>query len=296
MKNLFFFVSTLVLVMSSAHADIAVKDDTGQVVQLKAPAKRIVSLAPHLTENLFSAGAGAQMVGAVEYSDWPEAAKKIPRVGGYSRLNLEAIVAQRPDLIVAWQSGNSPAHIAKLKALGIPVYIGQPDKIGDVATEIEVLGQLAGSSAQAKAAAEAFRKRQQELSSRYQNRPKVRTFYQIWNRPLMTVNGQHLISDVMRMCGAENVFADLNQLAPHITEEAVIAANPEAIVASGMGDSRPEWLDGWRKWKQMSATSRDNLFFIQPELMQRHTTRILDGAERLCAHMETARSHRSKGQ
>lgn len=280
--------------LPSAHADVSVQDDAGNTVTLAAPARRIVSLAPHVTENLFSAGAGGKLVGAVEYSDWPEAAKKIPRVGGYSRLDLEAIVALKPDLVVGWDSGNAPAHLAKLRALGIPVYLSQPRHIGDVAREIDRFGKLAGTESTAKAVTAEFRDRHARLTARFGDRPRVRTFYQIWNRPLMTVNGEHLISDVMRLCGAENVFASLSQLAPHITEEAVVTANPEAIVASGMGDSRPEWLDGWRRWKQLTATSRDNLFFIQPELMQRHTTRILDGAERLCVHLDTARSHRPK--
>lgn len=278
-----------------AHAEISVRDDTGHTLTLAAPAKRIVSLAPHITENLFAAGAGAKVVGAVEYSDYPEAAKKVPRVGGYTRMDLEAVLALKPDLIVAWESGNPPAHLAKLKSLGIPIYLSQPRRMNDVAEELERLGKLAGTEATARVVAAEFRERRTRLAARYGDKPKVRTFYQIWNRPLMTVNGEHLISDVMRLCGGENVFAGLPQLAPHVTEEAVLSANPEAIVASGMGDSRPEWLDGWRRWKQLGATARDNLFFIQPELMQRHTNRILDGAERLCAHLETARSHRPAG-
>lgn len=275
-----------------ARADITVKDDTGHTVQLKAPALRIVALAPHVTENLYAAGAGSRLVAAVSYSDWPEAAKKLPRVGSYDRVDLEAIVAQKPDLVVAWESGNAPAHLAKLKALGIPVYVSQPKHIDDVASEIERLGALAGTDAVARKAAQDFRNHHAALKARYGSKPPVRTFYQVWNRPLMTVNGQHIISDVMKLCGGDNVFAGLAQLAPTVTEEAVLSANPEAIVASGMGESRPEWLDAWKRWKQLTATARDNLFFVPPELLQRHTPRLLDGAERLCAHLETARSHR----
>lgn len=282
------------LLSLSARADITVRDDSGQTLRLAGPARRIVSLAPHVTENLFAAGAGAQVVGASEYSDWPEAAVKLPKVGGYSRLNLEAIVALKPDLIIGWTSGNAPAHLAKLKALGFPVYLSQPKHLEDVAGELERFGQLAGSGPAASAAAQAFRARHEQLRKRYSQRPPVRVFYEIWNRPLMTVNGEHLISDVMRLCGGDNVFAALPQLAPAVTEEAVLAANPEVVVASGMGESRPEWLDSWRHWKQLSATSRDNLFFVPPALMQRHTARILDGAENLCGHLETARSHRPK--
>jgi iron complex transport system substrate-binding protein len=121
----------------------------------------------------------------------------------------------------------------------------------------------------------------------------VRTFYQIWDRPLMTVKDEHLIADVIRLCGGSNVFGSQTQLAPTIGVEAVLAANPEAIVASGMGEARPEWLDQWARWPQLEATRQDNLFFIPPELIQRHTPRILDGAARLCEQLETVRARRT---
>ena len=276
----------------TAHADVSVKDDIGNTVKLAQPAKRIVSLAPHMTETLFAAGAGAQIVGTVDYSDYPEAAKKIPRVGGYSRFDLEAVAAHKPDLIVAWYSGNAPAHIEKLQAMGYPIYISQPNHIADIATEIERLGQLAGTSATAQATASAFRERLATITARYSKRPVVRTFYQIWKQPLMTIGKNQIISDVIRLCGGENVFGQMDQMAPNVTVEAVIAANPEAIIASGMGDSRPEWLDDWKKWTSIEAVKRDNLFFVQPELIQRHTPRLLDGTERLCQHLETVRGRR----
>ena len=276
----------------TAHADVSVKDDIGNTVKLAQPAKRIVSLAPHMTETLFAAGAGAQIVGTVDYSDYPEAAKKIPRVGGYSRFDLEAVAAHKPDLIVAWYSGNAPAHIEKLQAMGYPIYISQPNHIADIATEIERLGQLAGTSATAQATASAFRERLATITARYSKRPVVRTFYQIWKQPLMTIGKNQIISDVIRLCGGENVFGQMDQMAPNVTVEAVIAANPEAIIASGMGDSRPEWLDDWKRWTSIEAVKRDNLFFVPPELIQRHTPRLLDGTERLCQHLETVRGRR----
>jgi iron complex transport system substrate-binding protein len=269
-----------------------VVDDTGATVRLAQPAKRIVSLAPHITETLFAAGAGERIVGTVDYSDYPEAAKKLPRVGGYSSFDLEAVVALKPDLIVSFHSGNAPAHIEKLRGLGFPIYISQPNRIADVASEIERLGVLAGTSAIGNAAAGQFRARHAGLQKRYASRPPVRTFYQIWKQPLMTIGGKQIISDVVRLCGGENVFAALPTMAPTVTVEAVIAANPEAIIASGMGESRPEWLDDWKRWTSISAVARDNLFFVPPELIQRHTPRLLDGAERLCQHLETTRSRR----
>ena len=273
-------------------ADIVLKDDTGATLRLQAPARRIVSLAPHITENLFAAGAGGQVVGTVDYSDYPEAAKQIARVGGYSRLDLEAVAALRPDLIIAWESGNAPGHVAKLRNLGIPVFISQPNRIEDVAEQLEKFGQLAGTGAVANGAAARFRARLAEIRKQYSGQPRVPTFYQIWKQPLMSVGRQQIISDVISLCGGSNVFGQVEQMAPKVSEEAVLAANPEAIIASGMGDSRPEWLDDWKRWKQITAVARDNLFFVPPELIQRHTPRILEGAARLCEHLETARHRR----
>jgi len=283
---------SLLAVAPTAHAEIVVQDDLSQTLHLTAPARRIVSLAPHITENLYAAGAGGRIVGASDYSDYPQAAKRLPRVGSAASLDLEAIVALKPDLVIAWASGNPAAHLAKLRALGLPMFISQPQKIEDIATTIVRFGELAGSTVVATAAARAILARQAELSSRYANRPKVRTFYQIWNQPLATIGGKQLISDVMRLCGAENVFAGLTQLAPTVSVEAVLAADPEAIVASGMDEARPEWLDMWKRWRDLTATVRGNLFFVPPDIINRQTPRLLDGAQIFCNHMETARSRR----
>ena len=290
-KSVFAFV--LVAACQWASAEVSVVDDSGATLRLAQPAQRIVTLAPHLAETVFAAGAGDKLVGTVEFSDFPEAVRKIQKVGGYSRLDLEAIAALKPDLIVGWSSGNAPAHLEKLRALGFPVYISQPNQIGDVANEIERLGILAGTEKAAQATATRFRERLTNLQKRYSSRPAVRTFYQIWKEPLMTIGGKQIISDVVRLCGGENVFAQLETMAPTVTVEAVIAANPEAIVASGMNAARPEWLDDWKRWTSITAVARDNLFFVPPELIQRHTPRLLDGAERLCRHLETARRRRA---
>lgn len=282
----------LVLLACATRAEIAVTDDRGATVRLPVPASRIVSLAPHVTETLFAAGAGEKTVGTVDYSDYPEAAKKIPRIGGYSRLDLEAITNLRPDLAIGWLSGNSPAHIEKLRALGVPVFLVQPKDIDDVVTNLERFGRLAGTDEAARAAAGKFRARLAELRARHAARPPVRIFYQVWNQPLMTVGGGQIISDVIRLCGGENVFADLKPLAPKVTVEAVLAADPEVIVASGMDEARPEWVDHWRRWTGLTAVKRDNLFFIPPDLIQRPTPRLAEGAARLCEQIETARTRR----
>ena len=278
--------------LSAAQADVVVKDDTGQEVRLKAPAKRIIALAPHIAESLYAAGAGDKLVGTVDYSDYPPEAKKVARVGGYSRVDLEAVASLKPDLVLAWESGNNMPQIGKLKALGLTVHVSQPNKMENVADQLVRMGQLAGTEAAANAAAERFRKRLEGLRAANANKPKVRVFYQIWKSPLMTVGGPQIISDAILLCGGDNVFGHLKQMAPTVSVEAVLEADPEAIVATGMGDARPEWLHDWDKWTRMTAVKRDNLFHINPDIMQRHTPRILDGAEKLCAHLDVARSHR----
>ena len=286
--------ASLAITAVEARAEVSVKDDIGNTVKLAQPAKRIVSLAPHMTETLFAAGAGDRIVGTVDYSDYPEAAKKIPRVGGYSRFDMETVAALKPDLIVGWQSGNAAAHLDKFRSLGYTMYISQPNRIEDVASEIERLGTLAGTSATASTEAKRYRDQLAALRTQYTGKATVRTFYQIWKQPLMTVGRNQIISDAIRLCGGDNVFGKLEQMAPTVSVEAVIAANPEAIVASGMGDSRPEWLDDWKKWTSIEAVKRDNLFFVPPELIQRHTPRLLDGTERLCQHLEKVRERRGK--
>jgi iron complex transport system substrate-binding protein len=292
-RLLLFF--TLAACAPAARADIVVRDDSGAEVRLTVPARRIVSLAPHITEILFAAGAGARVVGAVDHSDYPEAANRIARIGNYTSPDLEVIVALKPDLVIGWQSGNSLDHLEPLRRLGIPLFLSEPDRIEDVARNLERFGELAGTSNVAAPAAVAFRARLADLRQRYSGRPPVRTFYQIWEEPLITVGGSQIIGSAIRLCGGVNVFERLSQMAPAVSVEAVLAADPEVIVASGVDEARPDWLDTWRRWPHLTAAARDNLFFIAPDLIQRHTPRLLEGAEQLCRDLETARQRRPAG-
>jgi iron complex transport system substrate-binding protein len=261
---------------------------------LPAPARRIVSLAPHATELLFAAGAGAQVVGVVSHSDYPPAALRLPEVGSYERLDLEAILGLAPDLVVAWESGNPRAEVARLRALGLTVYVTELRRLEDIPATLERLGALAGTTGEADAAAAAFRDGVGALQRRYGGRAPVRVFYQIWDSPLMTVGGEHLISSVLELCGGRNVFADQAALAPAVDVESVLVRDPEAIVASGMAAERPEWLDAWRRWPGLSAVRDEALFLIHPDLIQRPTPRILQGAEQLCADLDRVRSRRGE--
>lgn len=282
------------LLAGAAHAEVRVTDDYGKEVVLAAPARRVVSLAPHLTELMYAAGAGERLVGAFAYSDYPPEAKNLPRVGSEASIDLEALVALGPDLVIAWPNAGSARAVERIAALGIPVFRSEPRSIEDIARTLELLGRLAGTESAAKAAANAFRARAAAIARRHASRAPVRVFYQVWDRPLITVNGDHVISKVMRLCGGVNVMADLPALAPEIDRERVLRADPEAIVASGADGARPPWLDDWRAFPGLAAVRGDNLYAIRPELLQRHTPRLLDGADELCRILEAVRTRRAR--
>ncbi len=283
------FLFFLAFVLTPAHADIAVRDDSGQAVRLAQAPKRIVSLAPHATELLFEVGAGGRIVGAVSHSDYPEEAKRIPRVGGYRSLDMEAIAALRPDVIVAWPSGNTPAQVEKLKQLGLPIYLSEPKRIADIASALERMGALTGNAEAGRQAAARFSQKHEALRAAYAGRPPVRVFYQIWNSPLMTVSGEQIIGDAIRLCGGENIFAKLPTLTATVSLEAVLQADPEVIVASGMAAQRPPWLDDWKRWPRLRAAKNDQLHFIPADWINRASPRLLQGAERLCGILDGAR-------
>ena len=212
----------------AVSAEVSVRDDYQNRITLQEPAHRIVSLAPHLTELLYAAGAGDRLVGAIEHSDYPEAARRLPRVGSETGINLEAVLRLKPDLVAAWPNAGSRRQIERLAALGIPVYRSEPRELDDIAVTLQALGELAGTRATADAAARAFRARAAGLEREHSAKPKLRVFYQVWGRPLMTVNGAHLISKVIRLCGGENVFAALPVIAPPIDRDAVLPAQVDA--------------------------------------------------------------------
>lgn len=272
-----------------AQAAVSVSDSSGRTITLPQPAQRIVSLAPHLTELLFAAGAGTRVVGVVSYSNWPPQARDIAKVGSYNALDLERLLSLRPDLVVAWESGNNSAQLERLERLGLTVYRHEPRTLDDIPHMLEQLGVLAGAKVEAQAAAAEWRARLQSLRERHAQAVPLSVFYQVWHQPLMTVSGAHLISAAIDLCGGRNIFAGLPALAPQVSLEAVLAANPQVIIASGMAEERPDWLDDWRRWPQLNAVQRDNLYFIPPDLLQRAGPRFIDGAERMCAVLEMAR-------
>jgi iron complex transport system substrate-binding protein len=274
----------------AAHA-VTVKDDAGNSVTLAKPAQRIISMAPHITELLFAAGGGDRVAGVMNYSDYPEAAKRLPPVGSDAQIDMERVLALRPDLLVVWKTGNTARQLEQLKSLGIPIFYSDPQKLDQVATSLTRLGQLMGTEALAQSAAQDYRQKIARLSSTYARRPTVRVFYQIWEKPIFTLNGDHIASDAMRVCGGQNVFAALKVPAPTVSTEAVLQANPEAIVGGEKHDAE-SGINIWKQYQGMEAVRRGNLFMLDSELLVRATPRIADGVAVLCEKLETARRRR----
>jgi len=275
--------------MAPVQAAITVTDDAGRQVLLGQPARRIVSLAPYLSELLFAAGAGKAVVGVSEFSDYPEAAAAVKHVGGGTGLDLEAILALQPDLVVAWQSGNPVNQVERLRSLGLTVFLSEPRQLLDVPDTLLRLGRLAGTETVAKEAADSFIARYRQLEKRYARSPLVSVFYQIWEQPLMTLNGEHLFTDVLRLCGGRNVFAELPALAPQVDIEAVLAADPEVIVVA-VDDQDSSLLAAWQHWPSLSAVQNGHVYAVARDQLVRHTPRILEGAEELCAILEGVRN------
>jgi iron complex transport system substrate-binding protein len=282
----------LVLLIKLAPADAApleVRDDSGRSVHLALPAQRIVSLAPHATELVFAVGAGAELVAVSAFSDYPAGAQSLPQVGGAQGIDLERIARLRPDLVIAWTSGNSPQELEAIERLGIPVFRSDPHSLEAVAENLEELGVLTGHAPTGAQAAANFRARIAALRRRYQGRARVKVFYQVWNKPLMTVGGTHLISHVIELCGGQNIFGDLDALAPTVDAEAVITRDPEVIaVASDLGRGSEE-LALWQEWPRLAAVARHHFVILDPALITRPTPRIADGASLLCEDLERAR-------
>ncbi len=272
-----------------AYADIRVADDRGRTVVLAAPAQRIVSLAPHVTELLYAAGAGKQVVGVSAFSDFPAQATRLPQIGGAMGIDGERVAALRPDLVVAWASGNTTAAIEGLERLGLNVFVTEPRRLTDIPRLLRALGQLAGSAAVAAPAAADFEQALARLRATYARRATVRVFFQIEARPPMTLNRAHLVSDVLRLCGGENVFAALSALAPTVGIEDVLQRDPAVVLVSASIADADAVIAAWSRLPQLRAAQRGHVYAVPPDLVLRPTPRIVDGVRFVCDKLDAAR-------
>jgi iron complex transport system substrate-binding protein len=278
------------LAFAGTASAVTVRDDAGNAVTLRSPALRVISMAPHVTELLFAAGGGERVVGAVNYSDYPEAANRIPRIGSNRQIDIERVIALKPDLIVAWMHGSSERQIEMVKKLGIPVYHSDPQTLAGIPDSLERLAQLMGTEHAARPVAAALRNRLASLRATYAGRPLVRTFYQVWDKPLYTLSGKSIVTDALRLCGGENIFDKLAVVAPVVTIESVLQADPEAVF--GSAEKNYGGVNLWRQYPTMTAVRNGNLFTVDGNLLNRAGPRMILGAQAMCEKLDQARRHR----
>ena len=265
-------------------------DDVGKELCIVAPAQRVIALSPGATELMFAAGAGHKVVAVVSYSDYPPAALELPSVGSHTRVDMEALMALQPDLVVTWVTGNPPAQIELLQELGIPNFAIEPRTFDGVSNVIERLSTLTGTEAAGFAEAERFRLGIAALTERYRDVDPIPVFYQVWEKPLMTVNNEHLIGKVLKLCGAKNVFGGMSRPIPRISAEVVLQANPYAILTGSVDGQTNQELEDWKDYSGLTAVEKDNLLFVPASLISRPTPRLLEATQIICEKLEAARA------
>jgi iron complex transport system substrate-binding protein len=283
-----------VTLTTTAASATSVVDDGGQVVTLTSPARRIISLAPSITELLYAVGAGPAVVGTVDYSDFPSDAKKIARVGSNGLLDMERIVALRPDLIVVWRHGGYERQLTQLRTLGVPIFYSEPSTLAEIPRSLRAFGDLTGNSAPGDEAARRFTADVERIRLRYAGASPVSVFYQVWERPLLTINGKHIIDDVIRICGGRNIFAALPSLVAEVSVESVVQADPDAIVTATADPAVDDGLAQWRRVGTMRAVTGHDLIILDADQISRQGPRIVDGARDLCAKLDAVRAKSRK--
>ncbi len=285
----------------TAVEPVSFVDDSGQLIQVTAPARRIVALAPHITELLFFVGAGTQVVGIAQASDFPSEVARLPVVATHNDINLEAVVRLKPDAVIAWGRGAANPKLEKLKALGLRVVYSDPQTPAAIADNMQWMAQMAGTEVQAHAAIEQWRTRLTQLeqqnaavaSGYSENRPDdPLVFYQVWDRPLMTVNRKHLIAQGIKLCGGRVLFAEQLLQTPTVSVESVVRASPDIIVYTDDRKRSLDWGKQWMQWRTIRAVRSSHVFALPPDLLVRAGPRYLDGVERLCDVMQRVKGAR----
>lgn len=271
----------------AADAAIHITDDAGHELVLPQPARRVVALAPHLTELAYAAGGGPALVGVGRYSDHPEAAKRLPVVSDAFALDLEAIARLKPDLVLVWRSGTPQRQRERLRALGVPVFESEITSVDGIAGTLQRLGRAWGQPAAARQAADALRARWQQLQQRYAQRAPVRVFVQLWDQPLMTVNREHLIDAAVRACGGRNPFAGLPMLTPTITWEDGVRADPQIVVTADVNLEAAR--RSWQRFPQVQAVRSGQVVGMDADRLTRMGPRFVEGAQQLCEAIDAAR-------
>jgi len=266
----------------TAAGAVSAVDDTGQTIALASLPRRIVSLAPGATEMLFAAGLGDRLVATVDFSDEPAAAKRVPRIGDVTGVDIERLVALHPDLVIAWPGGGNPAQIEKIAQLSIPIYRQQVNRLSDLPASLRRLGALDADPSVADRAAGGLEEELRRLAREYGGGKHPTVFLEVWNRPLYTVGGTQLMSDALHLCGARNVFGELRELGPIIETEAVIARDPDIIVAVAPPGEAASWLAEWRRFPTLKAVEHGRLIRFEDQRFVRLGPSVIRATEALC--------------
>lgn len=285
-------ISLVALLISGGAAAQAVQalDGRGKTIRLAQPAQRIITLTPHLTELVFAAGAGTHLAGVARFSNHPEAARSLPVVSDAGQFDTEGLLAMKPDLVLAWKNGTPSAVVTRLENAGLPVFVAESARLEDVAHGIEAIAMLAGTREEGIRARDAYNAGLRDLRARRYSGAPVRVFYEIWPQPLMTVNDAHIISDVLALCGGVNVFGALRSLTPEVSREALLVARPEVALGGSSAETATGFAARWAGLPPPLAAIPAH--HIAPDLIQRPTPRLLDGARLVCAHLDAARAAR----
>ncbi len=279
-----------VLTGTAAAAGITVTDDRGRSLELRQPAHRVVSLAPNITEMLFAVGAGAQVVGVSEYSDYPPAAQALPTVSNAVSVDYEHILNLEPDLVFAWLSGNGPRNIERLERLGVSVFASEPRRFADVQRLLVAFATLTGHAEAGRTEASRFARRIEAVRAKYAGKPPVTVFFQVSHNPLMTLNDQHLTSELLTLCAGVNVFGEYPQLVPTINLEDIFQHNADVIIISSSMPNVDRVREYWLAMNDLKAARRRHVFVVAADLINRQTPRLALGAEQVCGVIDQARS------
>jgi iron complex transport system substrate-binding protein len=281
---LFLFLACVMPIQ--AWAQVTIKDDAGHVVHLKTPAKRIITLAPFLTELVYAAGAGDKLAAVSSYSDFPPEAKTKPVIGDASAIDMERLITLKPDLVIAWKSGGHPADTERLSQYGIPVWVVEAASLKDIPRLLRSIGLLADTQEKAEAAAKNFDQKLLTLRQRYASNAPQKVFFEIWHSPLITVSGKHFISEAMEVCNGKNIFPDVSTLVPTVGMESIYAANPQVIFSSTSALDSRDAMEPWRSHTKLQAVKNKHIFALDPNLIQRQTPRLIEGIQIMCSYLQ----------
>jgi iron complex transport system substrate-binding protein len=280
----------LLALPAGAASTRSVRDDSRELVTVAAAGCRIVSLAPGTTAMLYAAGAGHCLVGTIAHSDEPPQAASVQIVGDAETLDFEQLIALRPTVVVVAVDVVQRVRIDRIRALGIPVYQVHVTRLSDMADSVRRLGELAGTAAPARRAADALRAEFDSIRARFAGRTPLRVLYQIWDQPIYTIGGRHVISDALELCGATNIFADLDTAAPAVTREAAVLRDPDLIIISAPPQSGAEWLAQWARFPTVSAVRNGRVLSYSDARMDRMGPSALAAAASLCELVDRART------